>query len=185
MSTDARRQARFVQHQSQTQQNNTLFKRASHVTRAWVTRRRQGTRTRTWCRGAGLLCALPLWLSPRSMPTWSLVKAGPRLFAVHPWCRRWLSTSRPSAQASQTQQASSRWSDTLLLPKTGFPLYNDPSKDSKIKAKTTEGLYQWQVGTSPPLVATQRLNSLPSLKMPKARRLSSLTDPHTPMAIYT
>ena len=147
MRTDARRQARFVQHQLQTQQNNTLIKRLWHVRRASVTTRLSRV---------GLLCAVSLSGSPRSMPTWSLVKAGPRLCLIHPWSRRCLSTSRPSPQASPSQQPPSRWGDTLLLPKTTFPLYNDPSKHPSVRAKTTEGLYQWQVGVY--IRSSQRTN---------------------------
>ncbi|TBU31403.1 isoleucyl-tRNA synthetase [Dichomitus squalens] len=77
------------------------------------------------------------------MPRWSLLSPGPRLCSTRQWSRRCLS-SRPPSQTAQDQQSAPRWADTLLLPKTSFPLYNDPSKDPSIKTKTTDGLYQWQ-----------------------------------------
>ncbi|KAH8101837.1 isoleucyl-tRNA synthetase [Cristinia sonorae] len=40
------------------------------------------------------------------------------------------------------------FSKTLLLPKTKFPMRNDPSKDPAIVQRTTEGLYRWQAGNA-------------------------------------
>lgn len=37
------------------------------------------------------------------------------------------------------------FSSSILLPRTRFPLRNDPSKDKTIQRKTTENLYRWQV----------------------------------------
>ncbi|KAI0336726.1 isoleucyl-tRNA synthetase [Cubamyces sp. BRFM 1775] len=73
------------------------------------------------------------------MPRWSVFSARLRLGFTQTRPRRWLSSSR-----SVLAESSQRWGDTLLLPKTTFPLYNDPSKDSKLQHKTTEGLYRWQ-----------------------------------------
>ncbi|KAH9849619.1 isoleucyl-tRNA synthetase [Lenzites betulinus] len=73
------------------------------------------------------------------MLRWSLLPAGLRLSCTSPCSRRWLSTTRP-AYADSTP----RWGDTLLLPKTAFPLYNDPSKDPNLRNKTTGELYRWQ-----------------------------------------
>ncbi|KAI0702048.1 isoleucyl-tRNA synthetase [Cerioporus squamosus] len=79
------------------------------------------------------------------MPPWSLLSAGPRLSLASRCSRRWLSSSPPwSTVAAHDQQPAQRWGDTLLLPKTGFPLYNDPSADPKVREKTTEALYRWQ-----------------------------------------
>ncbi|KAH9941162.1 isoleucyl-tRNA synthetase [Epithele typhae] len=74
------------------------------------------------------------------MPPWSLVSAGTRFHHSLPWARRWLSSSLPLRQSQQAPA----WGDSLLLPKTTFPLYNDPSKDPAIRTKTTEELYDWQ-----------------------------------------
>ncbi|KAI0646563.1 isoleucyl-tRNA synthetase [Trametes meyenii] len=73
------------------------------------------------------------------MLRWSLLPARRRLGCIPTCSRRWFSSTRPSLAAG-TQ----RWGDTLFLPKTTFPLYNDPSADPKLRDKTTEGLYQWQ-----------------------------------------
>ncbi|KAI0747007.1 isoleucyl-tRNA synthetase [Daedaleopsis nitida] len=79
------------------------------------------------------------------MPRWSLLSAGPRFSSTSACSRRWLSFSRPSAaQTAQDRQPAQRWGDSLLLPRTKFPLYNDPSKDPAIRRKTSESLYQWQ-----------------------------------------
>ncbi|KAI0777213.1 isoleucyl-tRNA synthetase [Trametes elegans] len=73
------------------------------------------------------------------MLRWSLLPAGLRL-GHNPSCAyRWFSTTRVALA-----QDSPRWGDTLLLPKTAFPLYNDPSQDPRIRNKTTEDLYRWQ-----------------------------------------
>ena len=38
------------------------------------------------------------------------------------------------------------FSDTLILPKTSFPLWTDPSKSElPFKTRTCEDLYRWQV----------------------------------------
>ena len=127
-------------------------------------------------------CFVPaprLRLALRPMPRWSLLSPGPRLCSTPRWSRRWLSSSRTLSQAAQDQQSAPRWGDTLLLPKTSFPLYNDPSKDPKIKAKTTDGLYQWQVGVCPLRNQGQpSLSLLHSPNMPMVRCLSSLTALH-------
>ncbi|KAI0659363.1 isoleucyl-tRNA synthetase [Cubamyces menziesii] len=73
------------------------------------------------------------------MPRWSVFSTGLRLGCTQTCYRRWLSSSR-----TVLAESSQRWGDTLHLPKTTFPLYNDPSKDSKLQHKTTEGLYRWQ-----------------------------------------
>ncbi|KAL1943823.1 hypothetical protein VTO73DRAFT_3641 [Trametes versicolor] len=73
------------------------------------------------------------------MLRWSVLPAGLRLSCTPSCSRRWLSTTRPVCADS-----SPRWGDTLLLPKTAFPLYNDPSKDPALRNKTTEDLYRWQ-----------------------------------------
>ncbi|KAI0634849.1 isoleucyl-tRNA synthetase [Trametes polyzona] len=73
------------------------------------------------------------------MLRWSLLPVGLRLSCTPPCSRRWLSTTLPVHADSPP-----RWGDTLLLPKTTFPLYNDPSKDPKLRRKTTEELYRWQ-----------------------------------------
>ncbi|KAI0371272.1 isoleucyl-tRNA synthetase [Pilatotrama ljubarskyi] len=73
------------------------------------------------------------------MLRWSLLSAGLRLSCTTTCSRRWFSTTFP-AFADSPQ----RWGDTLLLPKTAFPLYNDPSKEPGLRNKTTEELYRWQ-----------------------------------------
>lgn len=80
-----------------------------------------------------------------SMPRWSLLPAGLRLYSTARCPRRWLSTS-PPASAEPSRDPSHRWGNTILLPKTSFPLYNDASKDAQVRAKTSGELYQWQVG---------------------------------------
>lgn len=40
-----------------------------------------------------------------------------------------------------------QFSKTLLLPKTRFPLRNDPAKDESIRHRTSDHLYKWQVGS--------------------------------------
>ncbi|KAI0827156.1 isoleucyl-tRNA synthetase [Trametes gibbosa] len=73
------------------------------------------------------------------MLRWSLLPAGLRLSCIPSFSRRWLSTTRPAPA-----DATPRWGATLLLPKTAFPLYNDPSKDHDLRNRTTEELYRWQ-----------------------------------------
>lgn len=105
------------------------------------------------------------------MLRWSVLPAGLRLSCTPSCSRRWLSTTRPVCADS-----SPRWGDTLLLPKTAFPLYNDPSKDPALRNKTTEDLYRWQVGISwdkppsPPLMLVSFSGS-----MRKALSLSCMT----------
>ena len=134
-------------------------------------------------------CFVPasrLRLALRPMPRWSLLSPGSRLCSTPRWSRRWLSSSRTLSQAAQDQQSAPRWGDTLLLPKTSFPLYNDPSKDPKIKAKTTDGLYQWQVGVCPLRNQGQpALSLLHSPNTPMVRCLSSLTALHMQTVTYT
>lgn len=143
-------------------------RRVPHVTRARspflpVRRRRvRSSLLRLWL--WVLLCA---WLMLR----WSVLPAGLRLSCTPSCSRRWLSTTRPVCADS-----SPRWGDTLLLPKTAFPLYNDPSKDPALRNKTTEDLYRWQVGISwdkppsPPLMLVSFSGS-----MRKALSLSFMT----------
>lgn len=131
--------ARFVQHQPQTHQNNTpATARAPRDPRlkpfpSWL-----GADASTHPQVQLLLWLLLFaWLMLR----WPSLPAGLRLSCTPSCPRRFLSTTRPVCADS-----SSRWGNTLLLPKTAFPLYNDPSKDPNLRNKTTEDLYRWQVG---------------------------------------
>ncbi|OSD08764.1 isoleucyl-tRNA synthetase [Trametes coccinea BRFM310] len=74
------------------------------------------------------------------MLRWSLLPPGLRLRCTPACTRRWLSSSQKVA----AEGAQNTWGNTLLLPKTTFPLYNDPSKDPKLQDKTTQSLYRWQ-----------------------------------------
>ena len=167
------RHARFVQHQPQTQQNNTRPD-ALDTRDTCVSRHGLAPKCVSWCFvsvSAFPLSAILVW----PMPRWSLLSAAPRISPLARCSRRWLFSSSPaSTEASHDRQPAQRWGDTLLLPKTTFPLYNDPSKDPKIRQKTSEDLYRWQVGVHVHRSASSPL-TLNSIKTPTVPYLSSLT----------
>ena len=69
----------------------------------------------------------------------------PHTPACAPPNRRHLSQSIPLLAEGITNKADSKaFSNTLLLPKTSFPLRSDPSK-AEFRKKTCEDLYRWQV----------------------------------------
>ena len=144
MPVSAHDAARFVQHQPQTQQNNTRPD-ALDTRDTCVSRHGLAPKCVSWCFvsvSAFPLSAILVW----PMPRWSLLPAAARIRSRTSWSHRAFSSSSPArAQTASDQQPGHRWGDTLQLPKTNFPLYNDPSKDERIRVKTTEGLYTWQV----------------------------------------
>ena len=67
----------------------------------------------------------------------------------HSQCRCLSSTpltcSAPQAVPARSDAGSNAFAHTMLLPKTAFPLRRDPDKEEALKARTCEGLYNWQV----------------------------------------
>ncbi|KAF5383170.1 hypothetical protein D9615_005042 [Tricholomella constricta] len=69
------------------------------------------------------------------------------LRACKTWNRRVRHLSSSSARASSTKKPADKntYSNTLLLPKTSFPLWADPSKSEvPFQERTGENLYRWQ-----------------------------------------
>jgi hypothetical protein len=61
-------------------------------------------------------------------------------------CRPFSYTSRRH-NGPKASDVTKKYSDTLLLPKTTFPLYGDPEKSEvAFRQKTSDELYRWQVG---------------------------------------
>jgi isoleucyl-tRNA synthetase len=70
------------------------------------------------------------WLSQLALPT------------LHKYASRRLRRLASTAAAKT-------YSETLLLPKTAFPLWADPAQSEvPFREKTCERLYKWQVGFS-------------------------------------
>jgi hypothetical protein len=63
-----------------------------------------------------------------------------------PLCRSFSCTPHRHSDL-KVSEPSKKYSDTLLLPKTSFPLYGDPeTSEVAFRRKTSDELYRWQVG---------------------------------------
>ena len=61
-------------------------------------------------------------------------------------CRSIITSVREAKTAGFAPKGKATWAETLLLPKTPFPIRSAPEKSEvPFHEKTTEGLYKWQV----------------------------------------
>jgi hypothetical protein len=102
-------------------------------------------------------------------------------------CKRrpFSSTSSRLSSPAKTDD-SKKYSQTLLLPKTSFPLYNDPEKSEvPFRKRASDDLYRWQVRATHMLKRFHADVAQSSGKMLKDLSLSFMTGHRTRTATYT